>query len=292
MNTTSIQRRVDATTARWAPMAIVVLAAVLWLSSTDWKTPTDFGDTATGCSGLCRFVQAGIDDPVVPGGSDWVLEEVVQPNFELFGWLVLASETALAALLVSRRYLRSAAVLGIAQSLAIGLTVANAPDEWYWAYLLMIGVHVAVLAFAPGLRPLSARTMAVVLGAYGAAVAFVHSTAGFGGDDNTDWLVGGGGRDIPDELVRGTFPGSIALGLLLVAVAAAAWWCTGALSASARRTAGWATVGCAVVLLLTYRADDGVLDLALGLGSRASTAAMLAALGLSLTGPSRAPTAS
>jgi hypothetical protein len=43
---------------------------------------------------------------------------------------------------------RAAALLGVAQSIAIGLSVAEAPNEWPWAYAMMIGIH-AVLLFAP-----------------------------------------------------------------------------------------------------------------------------------------------
>jgi hypothetical protein len=277
------QARLDRLAARWVPIALVGTAGLLWLSNVSWKVPPDFGDTGGRCSGLCRFVDAGIEHPVVPG-SRWVLDTIVQPHLSLFGWLTLLAEATLAALLISRRGLRTAAVLGIAQSLAIGLTVANAPDEWYWAYLLMIVLHLAVLGYATVLGPLRARTMAIVVGGYGVVVAIAHAEAGFSGDGNDTWSVFTGGNDIPDELGRGTFPGSIALGLLLVAVAIAAWRLTDA-GRRVRTTSGWALVVLSVVLLATY--DTG--GLAIGLGSRAATAALLAALGLSLTGPPPPP---
>ena len=278
MNESAIRERVDDLSARWVPITVVWLAGLLWLSSVSWKVPPDFGDTAGGCSGLCRFVDAGIEHPVVPG-SGWVLDTIVQPQLTLFGWLTLVAEAALAALLLSGRHLRVAAVLGVAQSLAIGLTVANAPDEWYWAYLLMIGLHLAVLGFATVLRPTPTRTMAAVVALYGVVVAVAHAEAGFSGDGNGTWTLFTSGNDIPDELGRGTFPGSIALGLLLVAIAAAAWFLAD-VDRRLRTSSGWVLVALAVVLLLTYGSDG----LALGLGSRAVTAALLAALGLALTG--------
>ncbi|MGH9211386.1 MAG: hypothetical protein ACRD2C_11995 [Acidimicrobiales bacterium] len=282
MNLSRIRDRVDLWSGRGVPIAVVWLAGLMWLSSVSWKVPSDFGDTASGCAGLCGFVEDGIEHPVVPG-SGWVLDNIVQRQLALFGWITLLAETALAALLLSRRHLRIAAALGVAQSLAIGLTVANAPDEWYWAYLLMVGVHLAILSFAPGLRPTSAKAMAVTVGLYGAMLAVAHAEAGFTGDGNDTWTLFTGGNDIPDELGRGTFPGSIALGLLLLGVAIAAWVFADA-DQHVRVTAGWGLVAAAVILLLTYRSDG----LLLGLGSKAVTAGVLAAVGLSLA-PTGAP---
>jgi hypothetical protein len=277
MNASEIRRRVDGFSTRWVPVTVAAIAGLLWLSSVSWKVPPGFGDSADRCSGLCRFVQAGVDHPVLPG-SGWVFDSIVQPQLRVFGYITLVTEAALAALLVSRRYLRVAAVLGIAQSLAIGLAVANAPDEWYWAYLLMIGLHVAVLGFAPDLRPIGSRAMAVVAAIYGVVLLVAHAEAGFTGDHNRTWTLFTGGNDVPDEFGRGTFSGSIALGLVFVALAIAAWWLAGAPDRT-RTTSGWILVGVAVVLLFTYHGSG----LAIGLGSRAVTAALLAAVGLSLT---------
>jgi thiosulfate dehydrogenase (quinone) large subunit len=42
------------------------------------------------------------------------------------------------------------ALIGIAQTVVIALSVLNAPHEWYWSYLLMLLVHVALFATAAG----------------------------------------------------------------------------------------------------------------------------------------------
>jgi hypothetical protein len=281
MSTTQLRSRsgLDAVTARWVPPTLLVIAGLLWLTSVNWKVPPDFGDTARGCSGLCGFVEDGIEHPVAPR-TRWVLDTVVQPQLTAFGWLVLVTEVALAALLLSGRHLRVAAVLGATQSLAIGLTVANAPDEWYWSYVLMIAVHLAVLGFAPVLRPTPPAVMAALVAIYGVVVSIAHAEGGFGGDGNDTWTLFTGGNDVPDEFGRATFPGSIALGLVLVAVAAGAWALTKA-DPRTRTVAGWALVAVAAGLLATYGTDG----LALRLGSRAVTAAVLATLGLTLTTP-------
>ncbi|MEJ7771018.1 MAG: hypothetical protein WKF51_03900 [Geodermatophilaceae bacterium] len=41
---------------RLLPAGLRVTAGLLWLSNVSWKTPPDFGRSADGCSGLCRFV--------------------------------------------------------------------------------------------------------------------------------------------------------------------------------------------------------------------------------------------
>lgn len=273
---------VDRFSARWLPPSLVWLAGLLWLSNVSWKVPPDFGETADRCTGLCGFVQDGIDHPAV-APTGWVLEHVVQPHLAVFGWITLVAEATLAALLISGRHLRVAAVLGVVQSLAIGLTVANAPQEWYWSYLLMVGLHLAVLAVlgvGAALHPPSPRTLAVVVGLYGMVVALTHLRAGFTGGGDDPWTLFGGSNDLPDELGRGIFPGSIALGLLFAGVAVALWFLSG-MSHPTRAVSGYLLVAVAVVLLLSYRSDG----LAIGLGSRAASAAVLAAAGFALATP-------
>lgn len=134
---------------RIVPAVLRVTAGLLWLSNVGWKTPPDFGRSEDGCSGLCRFVEAGVEDAVLPPWG-WVLETIVSPNLAAFGYLTLVTEFLLAVLLLSGTLTRLAAVVGIAQSVAIGLSVANAEGEWYWSYLLMAVLHVAVLGLAAG----------------------------------------------------------------------------------------------------------------------------------------------
>ncbi|CAN5652216.1 hypothetical protein BH18ACT7_BH18ACT7_17600 [soil metagenome] len=136
-------------TERVLPAALRVTAGVLWLSNVSWKIPPDFGRSADGCSGLCGYVETGVEDAVFPPWS-WVLENVIAPNLTAFGYLTLLTEFLLAALLLSGTLTRAVALLGIGQSLAIGLTVANAEGEWYWSYLLMAALHVAIFAMAAG----------------------------------------------------------------------------------------------------------------------------------------------
>lgn len=271
--------RVDEHTSRWGPTALRYTAALLWLSNVGWKVPTAFGDSGTSCKGLCGYVQDGIANPVLPG-SAWLFDTVVRPNLVVFGWSTLLIEVSLAAMLLSGRYLRVAAAIGIFQSLGIMASVANTPGEWYWSYLLMIALSLSVLVMAPTMGPTSTRTMAALTVAYGIIVAVAHAGAGFGGDANASWTLFGGATDLPDDFGRGVFPGSIALGAGLVAVGVIVWFLDG-IEERVRRVIGWALVALAGLLLLTYRPDG----LILGLGSRAATAGILAGLGLSVVPP-------
>lgn len=140
---------VEPVPARQATAATVlrVLLGLLWLYNVAWKRAPDFGQDAG--NGLFKFTSYAVDYPVFPPYS-WVVDNLVLPAFTPFGWLVLLAETALAVMLLTGSWVRLAAVLGLAQSLAIGLSVAYAPDEWPWAYWLMIGAHGLLLFSSAG----------------------------------------------------------------------------------------------------------------------------------------------
>ncbi len=284
MDSQQLTRRVDGTVTGWGPTALRWTAALLWLANVNWKVPPDFGRSGSRCSALCRYVEAGAEFPVVPG-SAWFFDVVASPNLAAFGWITLIGESALVALLASGRFVRSAAVLGMAMSAGIGLAVANAQHEWYWSYLLMIALHLAILVTASTARPQRARTMSAVTAAYGAAVMITHAGAGFAGDG--DWTLFSQQNDLPGEWGRGTFPGSIAIGLGFVVLGIAGWFLAERLSEQQRRFTGWVLVGLAAALLVTYERGG----LIIGLGSRPGNACMLAALGLAMAVPASATAA-
>jgi hypothetical protein len=159
--------------------ALRILAGLLWLENVVWKVPPDFGER-TG-RGLYFWTNLAIKYPVWDPYT-WLVEHLVLPNFTVFGWGVLVAETSLAVLLLTGTAVRLAGLIGVAQSIAIGLSVAEsqAPDEWPWAYAMMIGIH-AVLAFAPSaqyaavdaLRAGTAATAKRLLGGWGAVLGFV-----------------------------------------------------------------------------------------------------------------------
>jgi len=124
-----------------------ILVGLLWLYNAGWKRPPDFGKSSG--SGLYGYTQDAVAHPVLPPYS-WLVEHVVLPNFTAFGWAVLVVETLLAVLLLTGSLVRIAALVGIGQSLAIGLSVAQTPGEWPWSYALMIGAHALLLFSSAG----------------------------------------------------------------------------------------------------------------------------------------------
>ena len=140
-----------------ATAALRVLLGLMWLYNVSWKRAPDFGQDAG--NGLFKFTSYAVSHPVLPPYS-WIVEHLVLPHFQVFGWVVLAAETALAVLLLTGTWVRAAAALGIAQSVAIALSVAYAPAEWPWSYWLMIAAHVAILFSSAG-RVLSVEAVLV-----------------------------------------------------------------------------------------------------------------------------------
>ena len=140
---------VDDVPRRFAVAAVVVriLVGLMWLFNVAWKRPPDFGQVKGG--GLYGFTHYAVTNPVFPPFS-WVIEHVVLPQFSAFGWGVLVVETLLAMALLTGSWVRLAALVGVAQSLAIGLSVARAPNEWPWSYLLMVAVHLLLLFAGAG----------------------------------------------------------------------------------------------------------------------------------------------
>lgn len=275
MPTATLTDRTDATTARLGPSVLRWTAALLWLANVSWKVPPDFGRSDDSCRQLCGFVQAGVDNPVLPG-SAWFFDSVVGPNLALFGWGTLLVESLLVVLLLSGRHVRIAAVVGLVQSFGIGIAVANASGEWYWSYILMMALHAAILVTAASERPQGARTMAGVAIAYGVVVAIVNAGAGFTGSG--DDTLFDQGNAFPGEWGQGTFPGSPAAGLALVVLGIAAWFVTRGVAEHVRRAIGWALVAASGLLLLTYDPDG----LVVGLAARPATLCVAAAVGLAL----------
>lgn len=166
--------------------AVRLVAGLLWVTNVGWKTPPDFGQQ--GNDGLFAFTSEAVSHPVLAPFS-FLVENVVLPGFVAFGWGVLVVETALAVLLLTGTWVRLAALLGIAQSLAIGLSVAATPNEWPWSYWLMIAVH-ALLLVGPAGRLLGvdgvragvspARTLGRVGGGLSVVIGLVAAVRGLG----------------------------------------------------------------------------------------------------------------
>lgn len=192
-----------------------LLLGLLWLYNVAWKRAPDFGEEAD--NGLYHFTAYAVSDPVLPPFS-WVVENVVLPNITLFGYGVVVAETALAVMLLTGTAVRAAAALGVVQSLAIGLAVAFAPNEWPWSYWLMIGAHLVLLlgvagrwaavdAVRAGLRTPGALqrgwgVLAVLVGLYSLVLSLDDPLASVGpGLRNTDVSVSLGEYNLLGALV-------------------------------------------------------------------------------------------
>ncbi len=126
-----------------------VLAGLLWLANLHWKVPNAFGEDTGG--GLYKYVASAAErSPFAP--YSWVVREIILPNYQLFGWFTLISETALALLLLVGYRTKLVALAGAAMTVPIMLSVLyyDRADEWSWSYLLMIGVHLLLYATDAG----------------------------------------------------------------------------------------------------------------------------------------------
>lgn len=124
-----------------------IAVALMWIQNLNWKIPPDFGRDRQ--ADLYAYVGEAVKHPVLPPYS-WLVEHVVLPNFVVFGYLTLLTEFALGVFLLTGLLTRLWAVVGIAQTLAITFSVLNTPNEWHWAYYLMLAAHVVLLATAAG----------------------------------------------------------------------------------------------------------------------------------------------
>ncbi len=265
-------------------MAFVrVVLGLMWAYNVAWKIPPDFGEEAD--RGLYHFTAFAVEHPVLPPYS-WLVENAILPNITLFGWGVVLAETALAVMLLSGSYVRLAAVLGAGQSLAIGLSVAYAPEEWPWSYWLMIAAHVAVLVGTAGrsfgVDGVRARVhrgeglrrawgvLAVVVGLYSVVASFGDPLA----------ATGPGLRSTDPSLSLGTY--NLLGGLLVVLVGAG-------LLASSRggRPVAVAAGLVAVVAALLTRAQLGFSDPLLG--TNGTSVAVLLVLAVVALVPTRDP---
>ncbi len=132
-----------------AMIAIVRIGVgLLWLQNVGWKIPPNFG-RGDPPGGLYLSASHAVTYQVFHPYA-WLVERVVLPNFTFFGWMVLLVEASLGAFLLIGLATRFWAVIGVAQTVVIMLSVLNAPHEWLWSYVLMLLAHLALFATAAG----------------------------------------------------------------------------------------------------------------------------------------------
>ena len=127
--------------------AVRIAVGLMWLQNVNWKRPPDFGQAAH--NGLYQYTSDAVKHPVL-GAFSWLVQNVIFPNFVLFGWGVLIAEFCLGAFLLVGFLTRFWATIGILQTIAITLSVLNTPGEWQWSYYLMFAAQFVILGTAAG----------------------------------------------------------------------------------------------------------------------------------------------
>lgn len=159
----------DGRAAGFGALALRLVVGFTFLHEASWKRPPDFGRAAEG--GLWQWANFAVDHPVFVPYS-WLVENLVQPNFVLFGWSVFFLEAAIGGLLIVGLFTRAVAVAGMVQSFAIAFSVLNQPvfPEWEIGYYLLIAANIGIAGVAAGrsygldgvLRPLWRRSNGAV----------------------------------------------------------------------------------------------------------------------------------
>jgi thiosulfate dehydrogenase (quinone) large subunit len=137
----------------WRNLALAVGRIALgayWLWEQHWKLPPEFG--IHDARGLMFSFQSSIEHPTL-GVYRIFLQDLVVPNFYVFGWLVFVSETMIGLSLTLGLLTRVGAVLGTLESVNL-LVAQGATEEGPWLYLGLIVANVAVLV-TPSNRRLS-----------------------------------------------------------------------------------------------------------------------------------------
>lgn len=172
---------VDMRTRYLVMAAARIAAGLLWLANLHWKVAPNFGEDIGG--GLYKYTRSAVDDPVW-GVWKSITENLVLPNFHVFGWIVILTDGTLAALLLIGYRTRLVALIGAFNAIPIFLSVAYRDNEWPWSYALIFFLHLMLYAVPPGEHapridmalagPPSARDRAfVVLGAIAVLVGAI-----------------------------------------------------------------------------------------------------------------------
>jgi uncharacterized membrane protein YphA (DoxX/SURF4 family) len=132
--------RTDARTWRARALAVGRIAlGAYWLWEQHWKLPPEFG--VHDARGLMYSFQSSIEHPTL-GVYRTFLQDVVVPNFYVFGWLVFVSETLIGVSLTFGLFTRAGGVLGTLQSMNL-LIAQGGTEEGPWLYLGLIAANLA-----------------------------------------------------------------------------------------------------------------------------------------------------
>ena len=122
-----------------------------WLFEQHWKLPPDFGLHQP--RGLMFAFQQGIQYPTLDVYKTF-LQDIVVPNFYLFGWLLFIGEVTIGTSLTLGLLTKAGALLGTVQAVNLLLAQGSTP-EGPWIYLGILAANIGVL-LTPSNRQLSA----------------------------------------------------------------------------------------------------------------------------------------
>ncbi len=120
-----------------------ILYGVLWWQQSKWKVPSDdFGRKSGG--GLWYWVQQEIQHPTVNAYKDFLVNVMI-PNWTLFGWMSLITETFIGVTLILGLFTRLGALVAIGMAANITVGILSVPNEWGWTYTMLIMLPVIFL---------------------------------------------------------------------------------------------------------------------------------------------------
>jgi uncharacterized membrane protein YphA (DoxX/SURF4 family) len=95
------------------------------------------------------WLQQEIQHPAFPWYGQLV-ESVVIPHFEVFGWIVFVSELLVGLALLGGIWTRLAGTAGFLMSVNLGIGLLGVPGEWPWSYMMMVMWHGVFVLTAAG----------------------------------------------------------------------------------------------------------------------------------------------
>lgn len=138
---------IQETIGRLTLAGLRIMYGILWIQQARWKVPPDFGRSSNG--GLWYWVHEAIKYPTL-GAHQAFLQQVVVPNFILFGWLTLFTELFIGTTHLLGGLTRLGALVGLAMSINVTLSVFRVPNEWPWTYAMLIGYSILFLTQRAG----------------------------------------------------------------------------------------------------------------------------------------------
>jgi thiosulfate dehydrogenase (quinone) large subunit len=146
-----VSRWLAGTAPLW-PLALArIVYGVLWWQQSKWKVPSDdFGRISGG--GLWYWVQQEIQYPTVGAYKDFLINVMI-PNWTLFGYVTLATETFIGATLILGLFTRLGALVALGMAANITVGILSVPHEWVWTYVMLM-MFAAVFLFTGAGRSL------------------------------------------------------------------------------------------------------------------------------------------